>query len=98
VSSDDPDYVRGEYETEHGLAARASIYCARGLDARDVVIEELARSNGRSSRKLVTVFVATRRGTEDEPSAAHGGRTGHVRPGPAPRGRDAYASSRPEWT
>lgn len=41
MRSDDPAAVREQYATEHGLAARASIY-GGGFDARDVVMEELA--------------------------------------------------------
>ena len=44
MRSDDPASVREQYATEHGLAARASIYGANGIDARDLVIEELRRS------------------------------------------------------
>ena len=41
---DDPQYVREQYATEAGLAARASLYLyGGGTDARDVVVEELER-------------------------------------------------------
>jgi len=45
VSSNDPDLVAEQYATEHGLAARASLYlyAGNGADARDVVVEELRR-------------------------------------------------------
>jgi SAM-dependent methyltransferase len=43
VRADDPAYVREQYSSEEGLAARASIYGADGWDARDVVLEELQR-------------------------------------------------------
>jgi SAM-dependent methyltransferase len=44
VRSDDPHYVREQYATEDGLAARAalSLY-GGGTDARDVVLEVLGR-------------------------------------------------------
>lgn len=38
---DDPVQVREQYATEDGLAARASIYGGDGVDARDIVVEEL---------------------------------------------------------
>ena len=40
---DDPEYVREQYATEEGLAARASLYLytGTGTDARDVVLNEL---------------------------------------------------------
>jgi SAM-dependent methyltransferase len=43
VRFDDPDYVREQYATEEGLAARASLYLytGTGSDARDVVLNEL---------------------------------------------------------
>jgi cyclopropane fatty-acyl-phospholipid synthase-like methyltransferase len=44
VRADDPAYVREQYATESGLATRASIY-GGGVDARDVVLEELARAS-----------------------------------------------------
>lgn len=37
----DPAAVREQYATEHGLAARASIYGGAGADARDTVLEVL---------------------------------------------------------
>ncbi|MBA2461496.1 MAG: class I SAM-dependent methyltransferase [Actinobacteria bacterium] len=42
---DDPEYVREQYATEDGLAARASLYLytGGGTDARDVVVSELRR-------------------------------------------------------
>jgi ubiquinone/menaquinone biosynthesis C-methylase UbiE len=44
VRLDDPHYVREQYATEDGLAARASLYLyGGGTDARDVVVEELER-------------------------------------------------------
>ncbi len=45
MRSDDPRLVREQYETEDGLAARAALYLrtANGVDARDVVVEELRR-------------------------------------------------------
>jgi SAM-dependent methyltransferase len=45
VRFDDPQLVREQYATEDGLAARASLYLdgCSGPDARDVVLEELAR-------------------------------------------------------
>lgn len=43
MRADDPAYVREQYATEDGLAARASIYGGGGIDARDVVMEELRR-------------------------------------------------------
>ena len=47
MRSDDPAYVREQYATEDGLAARASIYGVGGIDARDVVLEELERTRPR---------------------------------------------------
>jgi ubiquinone/menaquinone biosynthesis C-methylase UbiE len=44
VRSDDAAYVREQYVSEEGLAARASIYGGDGEDARDVVLEELRRA------------------------------------------------------
>jgi len=43
LRSDDPKVVREQYETEDGLAARAALYLhsANGVDARDVVLDEL---------------------------------------------------------
>jgi SAM-dependent methyltransferase len=41
TASNDPAAVREQYATEEGLAARASIYGGSGVDARDVVLEEL---------------------------------------------------------
>ncbi|MBA3787846.1 MAG: class I SAM-dependent methyltransferase, partial [Actinobacteria bacterium] len=45
MRSDDPKLVHEQYETEDGLAARASLYLhsAGGMDARDVVVDELRR-------------------------------------------------------
>ncbi len=45
MRSDDPKLVHEQYETEDGLAARAALYLhsANGVDARDVVVEELRR-------------------------------------------------------
>jgi len=43
VRADDPAYVREQYVTEAGLAARASIYGTGGVDARDIVLRELER-------------------------------------------------------
>jgi SAM-dependent methyltransferase len=43
VKADDPVFVREQYATEAGLRARASIYGGDGIDARDVVLEELER-------------------------------------------------------
>lgn len=45
MRSDDPRLVREQYETEDGLAARAALYLhsANGVDARDVIVEELRR-------------------------------------------------------
>ena len=43
MRADDPAYVRDQYATEEGLASRASIYGSGGIDARDVVLEELRR-------------------------------------------------------
>ena len=43
MKSNDPAYVSEQYASEEGLAARASIYGADGIDARDVVLEELRR-------------------------------------------------------
>ena len=41
---DDPQYVREQYATENGLAARASLYLyGGGPDARGVIVEELDR-------------------------------------------------------
>jgi SAM-dependent methyltransferase len=42
VNVNDPRAVAEQYATEHGLAARASIY-GGSVDARDVVLEELRR-------------------------------------------------------
>jgi SAM-dependent methyltransferase len=43
VSLADPEYVRGQYETEHGLAARKSIYGeTAGPDARQVLFDSVA--------------------------------------------------------
>jgi len=44
MRADDPAHVREQYATEDGLAARASIYGGKGIDARQVVIDELARA------------------------------------------------------
>jgi len=44
VRSDDAAYVREQYATEEGLAARASLYLhGSGNDARDVLVDELRR-------------------------------------------------------
>jgi len=43
MRADDPAYVREQYASEDGLAVRASIYGLGGIDARDVVLEELQR-------------------------------------------------------
>ena len=43
MRADDPAYVREQYATEAGLAARASIYGTGGVDARDIVLRELER-------------------------------------------------------
>ena len=40
---DDPAYVREQYATEDGLAARASVYGELGNPPQDVVVEELKR-------------------------------------------------------
>lgn len=40
---DDPSYVREQYATEDGLAARASVYGAVGNPPHDFVLEELMR-------------------------------------------------------
>ena len=54
MRSDDPELVREQYATEDGLAARAALYLhsANGVDARDVVIEELQR---REPRRVLEV-------------------------------------------
>ena len=44
MRSDDPAQVREQYATEDGLLARASIYGGEGVDARDIVLEELRRA------------------------------------------------------
>ncbi|HEX5585168.1 class I SAM-dependent methyltransferase [Gaiella sp.] len=44
MRADDPAFVREQYATEAGLAARASIYGGDGTDARDIVLEELRRA------------------------------------------------------
>lgn len=41
MRADDPALVAAEYATEHGLAARSSIYGHADRDARDVVLDEL---------------------------------------------------------
>ena len=41
MTADDPAFVAAEYATEHGLAARSSIYRHSNGDARDVVLDEL---------------------------------------------------------
>lgn len=41
MSLDDPAYVREQYATEDGLAARAAVYAGSGPDARDVVVDAL---------------------------------------------------------
>jgi SAM-dependent methyltransferase len=51
VKADDPAFVAAEYATEHGLAARQSIYGHSGRDARDVVLDEL-RAIGPAARVL----------------------------------------------
>lgn len=43
MRADDPAYVREQYATEDGLVARASIYGDGGVDARDMVLDELRR-------------------------------------------------------
>ena len=43
MRADDPRYVAEQYATEEGLAARSTIYGPAPFDARDVVVEEIAR-------------------------------------------------------
>jgi ubiquinone/menaquinone biosynthesis C-methylase UbiE len=43
VRADDPAYVSEQYATEDGLAARSSIYGGGPFDARDRVVDEIAR-------------------------------------------------------
>jgi SAM-dependent methyltransferase len=43
VRFDDPAYVREQYATEAGLAARASVYGADGQRPQDLVVRELQR-------------------------------------------------------
>lgn len=49
MRSDDPELVREQYATEDGLATRASLYLhgGSGVDARDVVLAELAEHRPR---------------------------------------------------
>jgi SAM-dependent methyltransferase len=49
VRLDDPAHVRAQYETEHGLAARKSIYegGAAGIDAHQVVLAAVAEVDPR---------------------------------------------------
>jgi SAM-dependent methyltransferase len=43
VRADDPAYVADQYATEDGLLARSTIYGPAPFDARDIVVEEIAR-------------------------------------------------------
>jgi SAM-dependent methyltransferase len=43
VRADDPAYVADQYATEDGLVARSTIYGPAPFDARDIVVEEIAR-------------------------------------------------------
>jgi SAM-dependent methyltransferase len=53
VRFDDPQFVREQYATEDGLAARAALYLyGGGTDGRDVVVEELRR---RAPRRVLEV-------------------------------------------
>ena len=43
MRADDPAYVADQYATEDGLVARSTIYGPAPFDARDIVVEEIAR-------------------------------------------------------
>ena len=82
VRIDDPAYVREQYATEDGLAARASLYLysGGGPDARDVVVEQSSSCGRAACSRSAPVGVSwpsdaasSVRGPRPRPVAAHGG-------------------------